>query len=193
MRTKFTERHRQISFRFKEIMQIMGLDVNNDNSLKDTPDRWAKMMLDELAVTVGEADIDVKTFDNDMGYDQMIMEKDIRVVSMCEHHFVPFVGVAHIAYIPGDKIIGLSKFHRVVNHYSARPQVQERLTQQVAKRLMEILNVEDVAVVINAKHLCCGIRGVKDPNSFTLTSALSGRFRDVPEVRQEFFDLVNSK
>jgi GTP cyclohydrolase I len=189
MKPKFTQRHKEISLRFKEIMQLMGLDPDSDPSLIDTPNRWSRMMLDELAVSVNKPEIIVKTFPNDSGYNQMIVEKDIRVSSMCEHHFVPFVGVAHIAYIPGDKIIGLSKFHRIVNHYSAMPQIQERLTEQVADKLKRVLGIEDVAVVIKAKHLCCNIRGVRDPNSSTVTSSVGGRFL-IQEVKDEFFKIV---
>lgn len=177
----------------KEIMVLMGLDVT-DPSLKETPKRIAKMFVNELFAGLDEAKAPkITVFPNDAGYDQMLIQKDILVQSVCEHHFVPFVGVAHVAYVPQDFIIGISKINRIVDYYARRPQVQERLTQQVAEHLTKVLSTKNVAVVIEAQHMCCTIRGAKDPSSYTTTSYLGGIFRELPSVRQEFYNLVSKK
>lgn len=176
----------------KEIMLALGLDLN-DLSLKDTPVRVAKMLVKDLFKGLDPENFPVmKAFPNDGGYDQMLLQKNIVVQSMCEHHFVPFTGVAHVAYIPGEKVIGLSKINRVVDYFSRRPQLQERLTQQIAQALQESLGTEHVAVVLECKHLCYSIRGIKDHSSTTTTSFLGGVFRTEVAVREEFFSLVNS-
>ena len=180
-----------IADKFKGIMIDLGLDLK-DESLKDTPRRVAKMYVNELCSGLDPMNFPkCTTFPNDENYDQMLVEKDIVINSMCEHHFVPFMGVCHIAYIPGDRILGLSKFHRVAKHFARRPQVQERLTHQIQKKLQEILETEDVAVVIEASHLCCVIRGVEDTKSTTVTSAIGGVFKK-SKVRHEFFNFVPS-
>ncbi len=176
---------------FRDIMQTLGLDLNDD-SLRGTPGRVAKMYCQEI---FGGLDYDnfpkMTTIENKMGYDEMIQVK-CQVKSMCEHHFVPFIGCAHIAYIPENKILGLSKFNRVTDFFSRRPQVQERLTAQIHSALCYVLETEDVAVVIKAVHYCVHLRGVQDTTSTTTTSELTGKFRSVPEARQEFLALTRA-
>lgn len=170
---------------FKEIMQIMGLDLSDD-SLQGTPGRVAKMFVKEIFSGLNPANKpDIKLFDNKYNYNQMLVEKNITLYSNCEHHFVPIIGKAHVAYISAGKVIGLSKINRIVQHYAKRPQVQERLTVQIANELREILQTEDVAVVINADHLCVASRGIQDVTSSTVTSQYYGKFQDA-SVRNEF-------
>lgn len=169
------------------------LDLNlNDDSLKDTPKRIAKMFIDELFYGLDpERFPRIMTVENKMNYDQMILCKDISVKSVCEHHFVPFIGKAQVAYIPYDKVIGLSKINRIVDYYARRPQVQERLTQQIKDCLVEVLETEDVAVSINSVHYCVYMRGVQDTESSTGTTALSGKFKS-GTTKQEFLNAINS-
>lgn len=174
---------------FGEIMNIMGLDMTDD-SLKDTPRRVAKMFINESFKGLNPANKPhVTLFQNKYNYKQMVIEKDISFYSNCEHHFVPIFGKAHIGYISSGMVVGLSKLNRIVDYYSKRPQVQERLTIQIANELMEALNTEDVAVVMEAKHLCVSSRGIKDDTSITTTSALFGKFLDA-DTRSEFIRLV---
>lgn len=180
-----------IAHHFTDIMLQLGLDLEDD-SLKDTPSRVAKMFCEEI---FGGLNYDnfpkCTTIENKMQYDEMITVK-CQVKSMCEHHFVPFIGTAYIAYIPRLKILGLSKFNRVTEFFSRRPQVQERLTAQIHTALDHILGTEDVAVVIKATHYCVHLRGVQDTTSCTTTSELTGKFRTVPEARQEFLALTRT-
>ena len=179
----------KIAKHFKAIMEELGLDLK-DESLKGTPDRVAKMYVDEFCSGLDvKNEPKIKVFPNDKNYDQMLVEKNITLHSMCEHHFVPIVGKCHIAYIPGNTLIGLSKLIRVANYFARRPQLQERLTQDIADFLKEKLHTEDVAVIIDADHFCCKIRGVRDATSSTVTNHLGGRFR-MPEVRKELFDSI---
>lgn len=181
----------KIAFHFAEIMKVMGLDLE-DPSLQNTPNRVGKMYVNEIFSGLDPAKKPAITFfPNDKAYSQMVIETGITVRSMCEHHFVPILGVAHIAYIPGDKVIGLSKFHRIVEYYSSRPQVQERLTNEIAECLKEALGHDNVAVVIVAEHYCVKLRGVKDANSLTTTSAISGAFETM-EARSEFLRLIDN-
>lgn len=174
---------------FGEIMNIMGLDMTDD-SLKDTPRRVAKMFINESFKGLNPANKPhVTLFQNKYNYKQMVIEKDISFYSNCEHHFVPIFGKAHIGYISSGMVVGLSKLNRIVDYYSKRPQVQERLTIQIANELMEALNTEDVAVVMEAKHLCVSSRGIKDDTSITTTSALFGKFLDA-DTRSEFIRLI---
>ena len=162
---------------FREIMHILGLDLNDD-SLKGTPKRVAKMFVKEVFSGLNPANKpDVKLFSNKYAYGEMLVEKDITLFSFCEHHFVPIIGKAHVAYIPKDNVVGLSKLNRIVQYYAKRPQVQERLTVQIANDLRELLGTDDVAVIIDAKHLCVAARGVEDVNSSTVTASYNGRFR----------------
>ena len=174
------------------IMRALKLDMGDD-SLKDTPKRIAKMYCQEIFTGLDYANFPkCTTVENKMGYEEMVSVNNIEVLSMCEHHFLPFVGKAHIAYLPNKKVLGLSKFNRVVDFFSRRPQIQERLTEQVALALRFILKTDDVAVVINADHYCVRLRGVKDGGSSTVTSKLTGKFRENPALRQEFLALTRS-
>ncbi|MBC7419620.1 MAG: GTP cyclohydrolase I FolE [Bdellovibrio sp.] len=176
----------KIEMHFGEIMKTLGLNLNDD-SLCDTPRRIAKMYVNEIF-----GGLDVKNFpkitviDNSMEYDQMVCVQDIEVISMCEHHFQPIDGFATVAYIPNKKVIGLSKLNRIVEFFGRRPQVQERLTKQVADCIQYLLGTEDVAVHINAKHYCVISRGIQDTHSTTTTSDLRGAFKLRPETRTEF-------
>jgi GTP cyclohydrolase IA len=169
---------REISVRFKEIMEILGLDLTDD-SLKGTPDRVAKMYIQEIFSGLDPKNKPkVALFENKYQYNQMLVEKNITFYSNCEHHFVPIYGKAHVAYISNGKVIGLSKLNRIVQYFSKRPQVQERLTMQIGKELEQILETKDVAVLIDAKHLCVSSRGIQDVTSSTVTAYYGGKFED---------------
>lgn len=171
------------------IMQTLGLDLEDD-SLKGTPNRVAKMFVNEI---FGGLHPDRKpkasTFDNKYKYNEMLVEKNITLYSTCEHHFLPIVGKAHIAYISKGTVVGLSKMNRIVDYYAKRPQVQERLTMQIVKELQEALGTDDVACVIDAKHLCVNSRGIRDIDSSTVTSEFGGAFKD-PNTRREFLEYI---
>ena len=174
-----------IEEKFFEIMNILGLDMEDD-SLKGTPHRVAKMYVQEIFSGLNPANKPkVALFNNKYKYKEMLVEKDITFYSNCEHHFVPIIGKAHVAYISNGSVIGLSKINRIVNYYAKRPQVQERLTIQIANALKEALQTEDVAVVIDAHHLCVSSRGIQDVNSSTVTSSYSGKFLN-EQTRNEF-------
>lgn len=176
------EKKEKIEILFSEIMNVMGLDLKDD-SLKGTPRRVAKMYIDEIFSGLNPANKPkVALFDNKYQYNQMLVEKNITFYSNCEHHFVPIIGKAHVAYISSGKVIGLSKLNRIVQYYSKRPQVQERLTNQIAEELKAILDTEDVAVIIDAKHLCVSSRGIKDDTSSTVTSYFGGRFNNQEKI-----------
>jgi len=178
------EKKEKIEFLFGEIMDVMGLDLTDD-SLKGTPKRVAKMYIDEIFSGLNPNNKPkVALFDNKYQYNQMLVEKNITFYSNCEHHFVPIVGKAHIAYISGGKVIGLSKLNRIVQYYAKRPQVQERLTNQIAEDLKSILQTEDVAVIIDAKHLCVSSRGIKDDTSATVTSYYGGEFNTPSKINE---------
>lgn len=186
------EKMEQIEFHFKAIMETMGLDLNDD-SLKGTPKRVAKMYVKEIFDGLNPANKPrVALFDNVYGYNNMLIEKNIAVRSFCEHHFVPIKGFAHVAYISSGKVIGLSKLNRIVDYYSRRPQVQERLTEQIAKELKELLKTEHVAVMIHAKHMCVSMRGIKDDNSETITSTYYGKFKTEQSVQDAFLRQVKT-
>ena len=177
-----TEKKEKIALLFEEIMEVMGLDLTDD-SLKGTPKRVAKMYIDEIFSGLNPANKPkVALFDNKYQYNQMLVEKNITFYSNCEHHFVPIIGKAHVAYISSGKVIGLSKLNRIVQYYAKRPQVQERLTNQIAEDLKAILGTEDVAVIIDAKHLCVSSRGVKDDTSSTVTSYFGGKFNTQEKI-----------
>lgn len=177
---------------FREIMHIMGLDLDDD-SLSGTPRRVAKMYVKEVFSGLNPANKpEPKLFENKYQYDQMLVEKDITFYSHCEHHFVPIYGKAHVAYFSSGKVIGLSKINRIVQYFSKRPQVQERLTVQIANELKKILETEDVAVVMDAAHMCVSSRGVNDTNSRTGTAHFSGKFKD-QDIKNEFLNYVNSR
>ncbi len=172
-----------------KIMQTLGLDLEDD-SLKGTPNRVAKMFVQEIFAGLHpDRKPKASTFDNKYKYNEMLVEKNITVYSTCEHHLLPIVGKAHIAYISSGRVIGLSKMNRIVDYYSKRPQVQERLTMQIVKELQHALNTEDVACIIDAKHLCVNSRGIRDIDSSTVTSEFGGAFKD-PARKREFLDYV---
>lgn len=179
----------KIKTHFTEIMKTLGLDLNDD-SLSQTPKRVAKMYVKEIFSGLNPASKpSVTLFENKFGYSQMLVEKDISVYSMCEHHFVPIIGKAHVAYIANGKVIGLSKIHRIVKYYAKRPQVQERLTKQIAEALKSTLGIDDVAVVIDARHMCVESRGVEDVTSSTVTAAINGQFQN-EATRLEFLRYI---
>lgn len=173
-----------ISYLFSEIMDVLGLDLTDD-SLRGTPDRVAKMYVDEIFSGLHpDNKPKIALFDNKYSYNEMLIEKDITFYSNCEHHFVPIIGKAHVAYISSGKVIGLSKLNRIVQYYAKRPQVQERLTNQIGKELQEILETEDVAVIIDAQHLCVSSRGVEDTNSSTITVFYGGAFKKPEKISE---------
>ena len=176
------EKKDKIESLFTEIMDVMGLDLTDD-SLKGTPKRVAKMYIEEIFSGLNPVNKPkIALFDNKYQYNQMLVEKNITFYSNCEHHFVPIIGKAHVAYISSGKVIGLSKLTRIVQYYAKRPQVQERLTNQIAEELKEILQTEDVAVIIDAKHLCVSSRGIKDETSSTVTSYFGGKFNTQEKI-----------
>lgn len=176
---------------FKEIMHILGLDLSDD-SLKGTPHRVAKMYIKEIFSGLNPKNKPVaKLFENKYKYNEMLVEKDITFFSNCEHHFVPIYGKAHVAYISNGSVIGLSKINRIVQYYAKRPQVQERLTMQIGNELKEALGTDDVAVVIDAHHMCVSTRGVQDVNSSTVTSFYSGKFDRDENAKSEFMKYIS--
>lgn len=179
-----TQKKEKIALLFAEIMEVMGLDLNDD-SLQGTPNRVAKMYIDEIFSGLNPANKPkIALFENKYQYSQMLVEKNIQFYSNCEHHFVPIIGKAHIAYVSSGKVVGLSKLNRIVQYYAKRPQVQERLTNQIALELIESLETEDVAVIIDAKHLCVASRGVKDDTSTTVTSYYGGIFNNPSKITE---------
>ncbi|HSI77799.1 MAG TPA: GTP cyclohydrolase I FolE [Lunatimonas sp.] len=178
---------------FREIMYVLGLDLTDD-SLKGTPKRVAKMFIKEVFSGLDPKNKpDAKLFENKYKYNEMLVEKDITFFSHCEHHFVPIYGKAHVAYISNGSVIGLSKINRIVQYFAKRPQVQERLTMQIGNELKEILGTEDVAVIIDANHMCVSSRGVGDVNSSTVTSFYSGKFERDEQSRNEFMKYLTLK
>jgi GTP cyclohydrolase I len=179
-----------IAEKFGDIMDILGLD-RSDDSLQGTPLRVAKMYVQEVFQGLNPKNKpEAKLFENKYRYNQMLVEKDITVHSYCEHHFVPIIGKAHVAYISNGKVIGLSKINRIVKYFSKRPQVQERLTEQIAAELKIALGTEDVAVYIDASHFCVSTRGVEDSASSTVTTHYSGKF-DNEKFRNEFLQYLS--
>ena len=183
---------RIIEEHFREIMQTLGLDLNDD-SLSGTPRRVAKMYVEEVFSGLNPKNKPVaRLFENKYRYDQMLVEKEITFYSHCEHHFVPIYGKVHVAYFSSGKVIGLSKINRIVQYFAKRPQVQERLTVQIGKELERALHSEDVAVVVDANHMCVASRGVGDTNSKTGTAYFSGKFRD-ENIKREFLNYINTR
>ncbi len=174
-----------------QIMKTLGLDLSDD-SLAETPTRWAKMAVNEIFWGLDwEAFPKCTTVDNKMKYNEMVVERNINVQSNCEHHLVIISGLATVAYVPKQKVLGLSKLNRIVEYFSKRPQIQERLTEQIFHTLCYILETEDVAVVVNARHYCVRSRGVEDAGSSTVTSRLGGGFKTDPAARAEFMRMVS--
>lgn len=183
------EKVKHIAYHFKEIMLAMGLDLDDD-SLKGTPHRVAKMYVKEVFSGLNPANKPaVKLFENKYQYNEMLIEKNITLYSYCEHHFVPIIGKVHVSYISNGQVIGLSKINRLVQYYAKRPQVQERLTNQISEGLKDALQTEDVAVIIDAVHLCVTSRGIKDTNSSTVTASYSGKFKN-QKIKEEFISLI---
>jgi GTP cyclohydrolase IA len=190
--TSYNDEHKLnlIETKFSDIMHILGLNLNDD-SLKETPRRMSKMYVNELFWGLNPENFPkITTVENKMKYDEMLIEKNIKVNSVCEHHFVTIWGDAHVAYIPKHKVIGLSKLNRVVEYFSRRPQIQERLTEQIYYALKYILETDDIAIVIAADHFCVKSRGVEDINSHTITSKLGGGFMSNNILRQEFINFI---
>jgi GTP cyclohydrolase I len=186
------EKIEHIERHFREIMHILGLDLTDD-SLSGTPRRVAKMYVKEVFSGLNPKNRPhARLFENKYKYNQMLVEKNITFYSHCEHHFVPIFGKAHVAYFSSGKVIGLSKINRIVQYYARRPQVQERLTVQIAREMMRVLKTEDVGVVIDATHLCVASRGVGDTNSRTGTAYFSGKFND-ENIKREFLNYINTQ
>lgn len=186
------EKVKKIEVHFREIMTILGLDLKDD-SLNGTPHRVAKMYVKEVFSGLNPKNRpNARLFDNKYNYDQMLVEKDITFYSHCEHHFVPIYGKAHVAYFSSGKVIGLSKINRIVQYFAKRPQVQERLTVQIGREIERVLHTQDVAVVVDANHMCVASRGVGDTNSKTGTAYFSGKFRD-QNVKKEFLNYINAR
>lgn len=173
----------------QHIMETLGLDLSDD-SLNGTPNRVAKMFVNEIFGGLDPAKKPkASTFDNKYQYGEMLVEKNITLYSTCEHHFLPIVGRAHVAYISNGTVVGLSKMNRIVDYFAKRPQVQERLTIQIVEELQKVLNTKDVACVIDAKHLCVNSRGIRDIESSTVTSEFGGKFKE-KDTRREFLDYI---
>lgn len=184
------EKKAKIEFHFRQIMETLGLDLTDD-SLRGTPKRVAKMYVDEIFSGLNpKNEPSIALFENKYQYNGMLVEKNISFYSNCEHHFVPIIGKAHVAYISNGKVIGLSKLNRIVQYFAKRPQVQERLTIQIAKELKKVLGTEDIAVLIDAKHLCVSSRGIKDESSATVTSYYGGQFL-ADNTKNEFLKSIS--
>lgn len=184
------EKMKTIEHHFEKIMLALGLDLTDD-SLRGTPRRVAKMYINELFMGLDPKNKPkMSTFENKYNYTEMLVEKNITIYSNCEHHFLPIVGKAHVAYIPNGKVIGLSKINRIVDYYSRRPQVQERLALQILNEIKTTLGTEDVAVFVDAEHMCVSSRGVQDQTSSTVTIEYSGKFKE-EDTKREFLTYIN--
>lgn len=182
----------EIAGHVQAIIRLLGLDPETDPNLRQTDRRVAKMYLEMFSGLSEGAEPDITCFPNDENYTSMVMEKDIPFYSLCAHHFVPFYGHAHLAYVPGEHILGLSKMSRIVEFYAKRPQLQERMTEQIAEYMQHQLKPQGVMVVLEARHLCVEMRGVKKSGAVTVTSAIRGIFLHKP-VREEFLDLLKRR
>jgi GTP cyclohydrolase I len=184
------EKIKTIEHHFEKIMLALGLDLTDD-SLRGTPRRVAKMYINELFMGLDPKNKPkMSTFENKYQYTEMLVEKNITIYSNCEHHFLPIVGKAHVAYIPNGKVIGLSKINRIVDYFARRPQVQERLALQILNEIKTTLGTEDVAVFVDAEHMCVSSRGVQDQTSSTVTIEYSGKFKE-EETKREFLTYIN--
>lgn len=185
-------KQRIIAEKFYDIMDTLGLDMTDD-SLKKTPERVAKMYVMEMFKGLHlDQEPTTSVFENKFNYKNILIEKDITVYSTCEHHFLPIIGKAHVAYVSKSHVIGLSKINRIVDYYAKRPQIQERLTIQIVKSLQDILQTEDVACVVDADHLCVAARGIRDTNSRTLTAHYEGVFKTDQNLRNEFLTYLKN-
>jgi GTP cyclohydrolase I len=178
------------SKKYKEFLEILKFDVENDQQLQGTPDRVARMYVNELFSGCYESEPKLTVFENTKEYDEMVFLGPISIKSTCSHHIIPFLGEAFIAYIPGKKVVGISKLARIVKWFMRRPQIQEELTKQIADYIQKTLEPKGVAVYVKAQHLCMIARGVEETNSFMKTSSMQGSFIDNPATRAEFFDMV---
>ncbi|MCX8481070.1 MAG: GTP cyclohydrolase I FolE [Sediminibacterium sp.] len=184
------EKMKEIAAHFGAILTILGLDLNND-SIKNTPNRVAKMYVNEIFKGLDKNNFpSISVFKNDFKYNNMLIEKNIAVFSTCEHHFMPIIGTVSVAYFPEKNIIGLSKIHRIVHFFSRKPQVQERLTNEIGESLQKILQTNNVAVKIQAKHLCIAARGIEDLDSYTSTFFWGGNFEKT-EIKNQFLTNIN--
>ncbi len=184
------EKIEKIQNNIMQIMETLGLDLQDD-SLKGTPNRFAKMYVNEIFSGLNPSrKPKSSTFENKYKYGEMLVEKNITLYSTCEHHLLPIVGRAHVAYISSGRVVGLSKMNRIVDYFAKRPQVQERLNIQIVRELQKVLKTEDVACVIDAKHLCVNSRGIRDIESSTVTAEYGGKFKE-EAVRREFLDYLN--
>lgn len=182
----------KIQYHFTRILQTLGLDIDSDG-LRDTPQRVARMYVNELCSGLSPDNLpEITLFDNTQRYKEMLIEKNITLYSLCEHHFLPMFGTVHVAYFPGDKIIGLSKLNRLVKFFASKPQVQEALTMEVAGALQQYLHTEHVAVYIQATHLCIAARGVHDKGSQAITTYYGGKF-NMTSIRVEFLSAIHAK
>lgn len=189
----FTEDQKihKIAHHFRCILETLGLNLADD-SLCKTPERYAKMLVKELFVGLQDHHFPkITTQENKFNYNQMLIESNISIKSMCEHHFVPILGYCHIAYFPGEKIIGLSKLNRIAKYFASRPQVQERMTKQIQECLTQVLETDDVMIVVDALHLCVRMRGCQDEEALTRTVDFGGKFLN-PEIRLEFLSAIPS-
>ena len=183
------EKIEKIQESVKDILITLGMDLTDD-SMQGTPKRVAKAFVNEIFMGLNPANMPkASTFDNNYNYGEMLVEKNIVVYSTCEHHLLPIIGRAHVAYISDGKVIGLSKMNRIVEYFSKRPQVQERLTMQIVQAMQEALGTQDVACIIDAKHLCVNSRGIKDIESSTVTAEFGGKFKE-KDTKREFLDYV---
>lgn len=183
------EKTEHIQFHFSKIMQVLELDLT-DGTFEDTPRRVAEMYINEIFSGLDPDNFpEMTAFENSYEYSGMLIEKDITLFSYCAHHFVPIIGKAHVAYYPSEKVVGLSKINRLVHHFARRPQVQEKLTMDIVNALEDALETDDIAILIEADHLCVASRGVKDTNSTTQTSYYGGKFEEA-ERRQEFLSSI---
>lgn len=186
------EKLTKIQYHFKEIMETLGMDLTDD-SLKGTPGRVAKMFVKEIFSGLNPKNMpEISLFENKFGYKEILIEKNITVQSFCEHHFLPIIGKAHIAYKPGNKVIGLSKLNRIVDYYSRRPQVQERLTRQIAETLRQVLETDSVAVYIEAVHFCVQARGIEHQGCTTVTTDFGGDFKK-EQGKHSFYQSIQTK
>ena len=186
------DRIERISYHIAEIMKVLDLDLN-DPHLRDTPERFSRMYLEIFEGLDDENEPGMTVFPNEEGFEDMVVMTDIAFYSMCAHHLMPFWGHAHVAYIPTDKIVGLSKLARVAEYHARRPQIQERMTHQIAEYLERELTPKGTMVVVEARHLCMEMRGVEKPGTWTTTSAVRGVFKKERVTREEFLDLLGRR
>jgi GTP cyclohydrolase I len=186
-----TDKKAKLKELFSQMFDILEMDTINDPNIQDTPSRMAKMYVDELLEGCFNEAPKITTFPNQKKFDELIISGPIKLDSLCSHHFITISGQAFIGYIPGDKVIGISKFSRIVRYFSRRPQIQEELTQQIADYIEELMQPKGLIVVLKARHYCEIARGVREENIYMQTSSVKGVFKDNPAARKEFFDLIS--